>query len=75
MSRLSGLKTASHGPDGKWAYEEILRLRAALEVARGALEWADELSAEGGISGWSLFEFHQKKALAAIDAVLPRSEG
>ena len=27
MSRLSRLKTASHGDDGKWAYDEIVSLR------------------------------------------------
>ena len=27
MSRLCRLKTASHGDDGKWAYDEIVSLR------------------------------------------------
>ena len=27
MSRLCRLKTASHGDDGKWAYNEIVSLR------------------------------------------------
>ena len=27
MSRLCILKTASHGDDGKWAYDEIVTLR------------------------------------------------
>jgi hypothetical protein len=27
MSRLCRLRSSSHGEDGKWAYEEILRLR------------------------------------------------
>ena len=27
MSRLCRLKTASHGDDGKWAYDEIVTLR------------------------------------------------
>lgn len=38
MSRLCRLKTASHGADGKWAYEEITRLRqqvATLAYAAG----------------------------------------
>ena len=30
MSRLCRLKTASHGDDGKWAYKEIVKLRAEL---------------------------------------------
>ena len=38
MSRLSRLKTASHGEDGKWAYEEITRLRAELEAAKAEVE-------------------------------------
>lgn len=32
MSRLCRLKNNSHGEDGQWAYTEILRLRAELEV-------------------------------------------
>ena len=32
MSRLCRLKNASHGEDGAWAYDEIVRLRA--EVTR-----------------------------------------
>ena len=31
MSRLCRLRSSSHGEDGKWAHEEILRLRAALQ--------------------------------------------
>ena len=52
MSRLCRLKTASHGEDGKWAYNEITHLRKqvatltaqrdmaveALEVAHSHLE-------------------------------------
>ena len=35
MSRLCRLKTATHGEDGKWAYDEIKSLRAQLaEVTR-----------------------------------------
>ena len=34
MSRLSRLKTATHGEDGKWAHGEITRLRAELEAAK-----------------------------------------
>ena len=35
MSRLCRLKTATHGEDGKWAYDEITSLRAQLaEVTR-----------------------------------------
>ena len=45
MSRLCRLKTASHGDDGKWAYEEIVSQRQRIEaltaqvgVLREALE-------------------------------------
>jgi hypothetical protein len=31
MSRLCRLRSSSHGEDGKWAYEEIMRLRAAVQ--------------------------------------------
>lgn len=31
MSRLCRLKTASHGDDGKWAYDEIVSLRKQRE--------------------------------------------
>ena len=27
MSRLCRLKTKTHGEDGKWAYDEIIKLR------------------------------------------------
>ena len=37
MSRLCRLKTASHGDDGKWAYDEIVKLRAELAKYRDAL--------------------------------------
>ena len=42
MSRLCRLKTASHGDDGKWAYEEIVELRAELAAlkAENATAWA-----------------------------------
>ena len=42
MSRLCRLKTSSHGEDGKWAYEEIVKLRAELSAlkADNATAWA-----------------------------------
>ena len=42
MSRLCRLKTSSHGEDGKWAYEEIVKLRAELSAlqADSATAWA-----------------------------------
>ena len=38
MSRLSRLKTASHGDDGKWAYDEIVSLRKQRDELLAALE-------------------------------------
>ena len=42
MSRLCRLKTSSHGDDGKWAYEEIVKLRAELSALKtdSATAWA-----------------------------------
>lgn len=36
MSRLCRLKCKSHGEDGKWAYNEIIRLRKELDESRAA---------------------------------------
>ena len=51
MSRLCRLKTASHGEDGQWAYEEITKLReqvaaqaAVIEKLREALLVSHDLS-------------------------------
>ena len=38
MSRLCRLKTASHGDDGKWAYNEIVSLRKQRDELLAALE-------------------------------------
>ena len=38
MSRLCRLKTASHGDDGKWAYEEIVKLRSELAALKAENE-------------------------------------
>lgn len=38
MSRLCRLKTASHGDDGKWAYNEIVSLRKQLDELLAATE-------------------------------------
>ena len=38
MSRLCRLKTESHGEDGKWAYEEIVKLRSELSALQGENE-------------------------------------
>lgn len=38
MSRLCRLKTASHGDDGKWAYDEIVSLRKQRDELLAALE-------------------------------------
>ena len=36
MSRLCRLKCKSYGEDGKWAYNEIIRLRKELDESRAA---------------------------------------
>ena len=38
MSRLCRLKTASHGDDGKWAYNEIVSLRKQRDELLAVLE-------------------------------------
>jgi hypothetical protein len=38
MSRLCRLKTASHGDDGKWAYNEIVSLRKQRDELLAATE-------------------------------------
>lgn len=43
MSRLCRLKTASHGEDGKWAYEEIIKMRQQRDDLMAALEDLIEL--------------------------------
>ena len=47
MSRLCRLKTASHGDDGKWAYEEIVKQRdellaVLLEISQVACDMSPE---------------------------------
>ena len=46
MSRLCRLKTASHGDDGKWAYNEIVSLRKQRDDLLAALEFSREKIAE-----------------------------
>ena len=38
MSRLCRLKTASHGDDGQWAYNEIVSLRKQRDELLAAIE-------------------------------------
>ena len=38
MSRLCRLKTASHGKDGRWAYDEIVSLRKQRDELLAATE-------------------------------------
>ena len=38
MSRLCRLKTASHGDDGQWAYDEIVSLRKQRDELLAATE-------------------------------------
>lgn len=76
MSRLCRLKTASHGDDGKWAYNEIVSLRkqrdellAALERCRFALEPYDDIKPRDWKSDrLNLRDAHQV-AVAAIAGV------
>ena len=76
MSRLCRLKTASHGDDGKWAYNEIVTLRkqrdellAALERCRFALEPYDDIKPRDWKSDrLNLRDAHQA-AVAAIASV------
>jgi hypothetical protein len=57
------LKTASHGEDGKWAYSEIIKLRAENEALRKDAEryrWLREadFETEGIIEiGWGAHEY------------------
>ena len=56
MSRLCRLKTASHGDDGKWAYNEIVSLRKQrdelLAVLEGLADDIQSLIGESyGVSG------------------------
>ena len=44
MSRLCRLKTASHGDDGKWAYDEIVSLRKQRDEL---LAFAEEVRRSG----------------------------
>lgn len=76
MSRLCRLKTASHGDDGKWAYNEIVSLRkqrdellAALDRCRFALEPYDDIKPRDWKSDrLNLRDAHQE-AVAAIASV------
>lgn len=45
MSRLCRLRTRTHGKDGQWAYDEIVKLRALCDQLGEALEIAHELYA------------------------------
>ena len=76
MSHLCRLKTASHGDDGKWAYNEIVSLRkqrdellAALDRCRFALEPYDDIKPRDWKSDrLNLRDAHQE-AVAAIASV------
>jgi hypothetical protein len=72
MSRLCRLKTASHGEDGKWAYNEITHLRkqvATLTAQRDmAVEALKSLSHYVAFNGDDWVSKQAKQALAAITA-------
>jgi len=57
MSRLCRLKTKTHGDDGKWAHQEITRLRAELASAVKDKESAQESFG----TTWSLEQRCQKR--------------
>jgi len=38
VSRLCRLKTKTHGEDGKWAYEEIIKLRLHLVAEQSEIQ-------------------------------------
>ena len=80
MSRLSRLKTASHGDDGKWAYDEIVSLRKQRDELLSDLAEAKR-SAEFNFEqyqdvGRLLHEECEKteKLLAATEAIAINSE-
>ena len=50
MSRLCRLKTASHGDDGKWAYDEIVTLRKQCDELLAVLEKLTDVFATIGIT-------------------------
>ena len=59
MSRLCRLKTKTHGDDGKWAHQEITRLRAELASAVKDKESAQESFG----TTWSLEQRCQKQVV------------
>ena len=66
MSRLCRLKTASHGDDGQWAYEEITKLREQV-AAQAAL--IDELQ-QNNSEYLLLIEAEKSEWRTAHDAAL-----
>ena len=47
MSRLCRLKTASHGDDGKWAYNEIVTLRKQRDELLAAMIHIQQVACSG----------------------------
>ena len=47
MSRLCRLKTASHGDDGKWAYNEIVSLRKQRDELLAAMIHIQQVACSG----------------------------
>ena len=73
MSRLCRLKTASHGDDGKWAYNEIVSLRKQRDELLAALErFMDSHEECTDFDGFtaqivSMADYHQaQEAIASI---------
>jgi hypothetical protein len=60
MSRLSRLKTATHGGVGLWAHDEIVKLRKQRDELLAFAEWVLSLKTGGMVEG---------KARAAVASV------
>ena len=76
MSRLCKLKTASHGDDGKWAYDEIVSLRKQRDELMAALKKLTDVFANIGITS-GLYDDEQdalKSACAAIASAEGKAE-
>ena len=58
MSRLCRLKTKTHGKDGKWAYNEIIKLRREVDYQQSTidalmLEFCPERMTQEQVDLWS----------------------
>ncbi|MGI9142244.1 MAG: hypothetical protein ACR2IJ_03535 [Fluviibacter sp.] len=72
MSRLCRLKTDSHGEDGKWAYEEIVQLRARvteLEADAARFEYLQNIPVIEAQSFFWNYSSRKRRAKAIDDAM------